>query len=317
MSYEIPDIYSFFSDFKTYMQYDNYIEKNSGKDEHNNTCHAFISDVNISSSETANNICAKFKNLYKFIHTTKESKRSEYLDDNDFAYLNYWLNNKLRNNTLRHNVTVNVFHKKMNSTEEEFTSYDIFEKKLFDFEDIDFTNMNLLTNLYIENSKFYENINSRKEEEKISCLEYNKELINTYKKGIIQCHLYDTNFCKALKHFEGEYVKISGPNSISEKCTDRKFLKLPTYEDVSQGDKKFTVVGSVLGPSVATLFTSIFLYMFTPFGQWIRGKMGKKKEAHSKLYEENDQSLLNTSDNEYSNTDYNEYHLSYDTLANY
>lgn len=44
--------------------------------------------------------------------------------------------------------------------------------------------------------------------------------------------------------------------------------------------------------------------------------MGKKKETHSKLYEENDQSLLNTSDNEYSNTDYNAYHLSYDPVAN-
>ncbi|SBT55178.1 PIR Superfamily Protein [Plasmodium ovale wallikeri] len=217
MSSGIPDIYSFFNEFKKYKEYDNYIEANVGKDEHHkNTCGAFITDVKISSTETTKEICKKFKNLYKFIIFKKSNLTNKSPDNDDFAYLIYWINSKLKDNRLKHNVTVSEFHRNMNN----------------------------------------------------------------------------------------------------QKCIDIKIPDLPTYNYASLGNKEMTLVGSALGPSAATLFTLLFLYKFTPFRQWVHSKIGKNKEAHSIVYEENDQSLLNTSDNENINFDRNPYNISYDSVGN-
>ncbi|SBS99281.1 PIR Superfamily Protein [Plasmodium ovale curtisi] len=316
MSYGIPDIYSFFNEFKKYKQYDNYIETHYGKDKHNeNTCGAFITDVKISSTETANEICAKFKNLYKFIIFTKSNLTNKSLDNDDFAYLNYWINSKLKDNTLKHNVTVSEFHRNMNNREEEFTTHDIFENKLFDLEENDFQNMELLSNLENQYSEIYQNVINYKEKEKISCIEYYNEFIDKYKDGISRCH-NNTNFCNALNIYKTKYYTVYIPETISEKCIEMEIPELPTYNYASLGNKEITLVGSALGPSAATLFTLLFLYKFTPFRQWIHSKIGKNKGAYTIAYEENDQSLLNTLDNEIINFDRNPYNISYDSVGN-
>ncbi|SBS89320.1 PIR Superfamily Protein [Plasmodium ovale curtisi] len=315
MNSAIPDIYSFFSDFKTYMQYDSYIETQYKKDEHNkNTCDAFLPEVNISRTETANDVCAKFKNLYKFIIRKKSQASLSSLNDNDYAYLNYWINIKLRNSTPSHKYTVKEFHERMSFHEKEFVT-SIFEKKLYDLDNVDFSNMNLLSDLYDNYSKIYLET-SKIKEVKILCMSFFQEYIDTYEKGIIQCPHDNTSFCKALKHFKEEYENtFLGEHSMTVNCIDRDRLELPTYEDVS-GNKQITMVGTVLGPSFGTLFTLLFLYKFTPFGQWILAKMGTKKGEHSNLYEEHGQSFLNISDNEDINSDYNQYGISYDSVVN-
>ncbi|SBT83162.1 PIR protein [Plasmodium ovale] len=315
MSSKVPDIYSFFYDYITYKKYEVYIEKHSGTGIHNNTCNVFNHDVPISSTESANNICATFKNLYKFIHTTKKSTRSEYLDNNDFAYLNYWLNSKLKNNTLRHSITVKEFHEKMSNHEWDFVS-GIFDGILYDLGEDDFTNMNLLNNLEINYSEIYENIISRIEKQgKISCLGYYQKYFNIYKEGIKRCP-NNTNFCNVLNIYKKKYESFSDPKTISEKCIDEMIPKLPTYNHISLGDQKFTVIGTILGPSFGMFFTLVFLYKFTPFGQWILSKIGKNKITHSNLYEKNNQLLLDTSDNVHINSAHNSYSISYDSAVN-
>lgn len=44
--------------------------------------------------------------------------------------------------------------------------------------------------------------------------------------------------------------------------------------------------------------------------------MRKTNEAHSKIYDEYDQSLLNTSDSEHKNIGNNAYLMSYDSIVN-
>ncbi|SBT54439.1 PIR Superfamily Protein [Plasmodium ovale wallikeri] len=317
MSSEVPDIYSFFSDFKKYMQYDSHIEKHSGTGEHNNTCDAFIIDVQIPNPESANQICAKFKNLYKFIISTKKPPKNKSLDKNDFAYLNYWINRKLRNTKISNELTVKEFHKKLNNHDDDFVGYDMFAGKLFDIGENDFQNIELLINLENQYGVIFENVLSRdKDEGKISCLKYYKDFVDKYKEGISRCP-NNTNFCNALNIYNEIYEKVYVQDIISEKCIDKEIPKLPTYDDVSLSDKKITVVGTVLGPSFGILFTLLFFYKLTPFGRWIRNKTGINKEAQSIPYEEHDQSFLSTSDNKFINSDSNEYHLFYDSVKNY
>ncbi|SBS94062.1 PIR Superfamily Protein [Plasmodium ovale curtisi] len=315
MSFVEPDIYSFFVSFKNYKGYEFYVDNNFSRMKQDTKCSSFTPDVPISGDETANNICMKFKILYNLIISTKTSPNSKSLDDIDFAYLNYWLNGKLKNNSTSHNLTVEKFQKNMSHIEEEFV-HDNFDGKLYDLGEDDYKNMNLLNYLYENYGIIFNNISSNTKEEKISCLQYAHEFIDNYKKCIIQCPLDDTKFCKALKNFKEEYDKIFfTEGSITEKCIDQELLRLTTYKDISVGDK-ITIVGTILGPSFGTLFASVFLYKFTPFRQWIRAKIRRNQGEDSKLFEENDPSFLDISDNEHISFDQYPYHISYDSVVN-
>ncbi|SBS95695.1 PIR Superfamily Protein [Plasmodium ovale curtisi] len=317
MSDTEADIYSFFNNFETYIQYEQHMEKHYGESEQENECYSFIPDINISSTESANKICEKFKYLYKFIISTKTQPKTKILDNNDFAYLNYWFNCKLRNNMPTNKLTVTDFYENMSDHEVEFGP-DTFDGKLYDLEYEDFNNMNLLSQLKIYYGETYKNMSAHINEVNIPCIQYFQKYITTYKEAIIKCPHDNTSFCKILNNFKEEYDKMFfGEFGISEKCADKEFLKLPTYNDVLQENQKITTVGTILGPSFATLFTSFFLYKFTPLRQWIRGKMGSKIGSHSNLYEENDELSLNTSDNENIKFDEIPYRISYDSVTNY
>ncbi|SBT55559.1 PIR Superfamily Protein [Plasmodium ovale wallikeri] len=306
MSHAVSYMYSFFNDFKTYKSYDDHIETEFKSGERKNLYHYFSPDVQISNNESANEICEKFKCLYELIISVNKNTNSLY--NNDLAYLNYWLNGKLRNNTFKHDIMVNDFYEKMSSRDIEFLSSKL-DKNLYNIEEHDFQNMKLLDYLYVKHGEIYAKMVKIMDQEKLSCLEHFQNLMDNYKKGIIQCHIDNSNFCKALKDFKGEYEKITGPESVSEKCVDRELLQLPTYNDALLEYKNINVVGSVLGPSFATLFTSVFLYMFTPLGQRIRAIMGRNNGIHSDLYEENNESFLSSSDNDHINVDENSYHI--------
>ncbi|SBT57928.1 PIR Superfamily Protein [Plasmodium ovale wallikeri] len=314
MSHAVPNIYSFFNDFKTYKSYDGHIETEYESGERINIYDYFSPDVQISNTENANEICEKFKRLYKLIISINKESGSEKLYDIDFAFLNYWLNSKLRNATISNKLTIQDLITKMGNREEEFI-YNDFNLNIYNIKYEDFNNMTLLSNLYYNHSKIYQSTIGI--EENIPCMEYFQEYINTYKKGIIMCPQDDTNFCKALNHFKKDYEKtFLGQDSISENCIDRERLKLPTYNNVLEEYKNNTTVGTILGSSFGTLFTLLFLYKFTPFGRWLRIKMRTNEKGHSTTYEELGQSLLDNSDTEYINADYNAYHLSYDSLGN-
>ncbi|SBS81969.1 PIR Superfamily Protein [Plasmodium ovale curtisi] len=314
MSSALRDIYSFFNDYKKYKNYETAMKQAFSQNKHETECDSFLTYIQISDSESAKNICVKFKYLHNFIISRKKEPEDTKLNDMDFAYLNYWLNGELRNTTISHNITVHEFRETMSDHEEGFV-YEAFNRNIYDIKDEDFNNMNLLNELQIKYGELFANPTTIMEGI-IPCIEYFEKCINIYKECIIKCPHDDTSFCKALKNFKEEYNKnILGLGGISEKCPDKELLKLPTYKDLSLGDN-VTVVGSILGPCFGTLFTLIFLYKFTSFGQWIHAKMGSNKVAHSNPYEENDQLLLNTSDTEYLNFGENTYGISYDSTGN-
>ncbi|SBT02471.1 PIR Superfamily Protein [Plasmodium ovale curtisi] len=317
MNHVVADIYSFFESFKDYKMYEKEMEVKLSKDNHNTKCDSFISDDRKFGTETANSICVKFKILCNVIETRKIPRIRSVLDEKDYSYINYWLNGKLRNTTITDKLTAYDFQDTMTTQESDLFNYPYLDKKLYDIVEDDYQNMKLLEHLHVNYYENFVKISDLTKEKKILCFEHVKELFDTYKKGIIQCPHDNSNFCKALEHFKREYEKLYlGDYDISEKCTDGELLILPTYSDVSLGDK-ITTVGSILGPSFGTLFAMLLLYKTTPFGQWIRYKMGTNKGSHSNLYEKNDELLLDNSDSCYINSGVNPYSVSYDSITNY
>ncbi|SBT82935.1 PIR protein [Plasmodium ovale] len=313
MAAKDPD-YSFFKSFKDYKNYEKEMKMKilSGND--NPTCATYSWDSKKFGNDSAINICIQFKILCDVIEKRKDPPNLSKIDDKDFSYINYWLNDLSRNNSSSNNLTLKEFQIKMDGIEDIFTTVKL-DEKLYHIKDEDFKNMNLLSDLYDNQGKIFQ-FTSKIKGQIITCIDHFQEFISTYEKGIIQCPHDDTSFCKALKHFKEEYENyVFGQYGASNKCIDKDLLKLPTYKDISAGDK-VTVVGTILGPSFVSLFASIFLYKFTPLGQWIRSKMRTSKGIHSKLYEENDQLLLNTLGTENINSDYNEFSISYDSIVN-
>ncbi|SBT55172.1 PIR Superfamily Protein [Plasmodium ovale wallikeri] len=308
------DIYSFFESFKDYKLYEKEMEEKFTRDSGKTTCDSFAYNDRKFGSESANIACVKFKMLYTIIEQNR-LRKSKFVDDKDFAYLNYWLNVLSRKSTSSNSVTLNEFQSQMSSIEGIFTTV-TFDRKLFDIKDEDYNNMILLSDIDDHHSQIYQNTSKMGEEIK-PCLQYFQEYINTYKKGIIQCPHDNTSFCRALNHFKKKYEeKFFGQYGTAEGCSDKELLKLPTYKNVSIEDK-ITVVGTILGPTLGTLLASVFLYRLTPFGKWIHSKLETKKGAHNNLYEINDELLLDNSDSSYMYSRENPYRLSFESITHY
>ncbi|SBT51633.1 PIR Superfamily Protein [Plasmodium ovale wallikeri] len=236
--------YSFFKEFKEYKEYEGAMNHVFSRDKLNTNCDSYLNDVQKFGTEKANDVCVKFKILCKLIESKKKGPETRKLDHKDYAFLNYWLNSKLRNGDTSNKLTVQEFQSQINEYEYEFWGV-TFDKKLYDIKDEDFNNMILLSDLYDYMAQNFHSI-SKLGEKKTPCIGYFEKYINTYKQGIIQCPHDDTSFCKALTHFKGDYErKILGVDGISEKCMDRENLLLPTYGDVSL-ERKNTIVGSIL-----------------------------------------------------------------------
>ncbi|SBT02110.1 PIR Superfamily Protein [Plasmodium ovale curtisi] len=312
MSVTEPDIYSFFESFKDYKTYEQEMKVMFTRDTDKPTCETHSWGSKKFGDDSANNICIKFKILCEVIKSKKRGSEPRILDHTDYAFLNYWLNSLSKKTTSSHNLTVYMFQDTFSSIEEYFVNYGMLNKKLYDIKNEDFNNMVLLSDLYDNIAQIFYDTRAL-DDKKISCIKYFQKYINTYKQGIIKCPHDNTSFCKALKHFKKDYEqKFLGVHSISEKCVDKENLLLPTYDDLLL-EKNNTIVGSILGPSFATLITSFFLYKFTPLGQWIRTKMGSAKEAQNNLYNENNQLFLDTSDNKHTNFDEIPYRITYDS----
>ncbi|SBT74050.1 PIR protein [Plasmodium ovale] len=311
-----PDIYSFFMSIKEYYGYAEEMSTKLRGTTENTKCYYFSSDPRNFGTERVKDICVKFITLYNVIDKKRQSKQT-IVNDNDFAFLNYWLNSISKSAKISPYITVNEFQKTVGDREQEFTTYITLDKKLYDMKYEDYNNMVLLDELQNEHGQIYKNMSERMEEMNISCIEYFQKYINTYGICIAKCPNNDTDFCKVIEHFKRKYEKLFlGDNDLSKNCIDRDQLKLPTYKDVSLAYQKNTIVGSILGPSVATLFTTVFLYKFTPFGQWIHAKMGTGKGMLDNLYEENEQLSLDNLDNDNIRFGENPYIISYDSVVN-
>ncbi|SBT83161.1 PIR protein [Plasmodium ovale] len=315
MSDTKSDIYAFFKEFKEYKECEAAMNQVFSGNRLNMKCDSFLKDNQNFGTENANDVCVKFKILCNIIESKKRKPNTKKLNDIDFAFLNYWLNSKLRNGNTSNNLTVYKFQDTFSSIEIDFINYGLLNDKLYDIKNENFNNMNLLSDLYFYHGEIYQKT-SNLGKEKIPCIEYFEKYINTYKQGIIQCPHDNTSFCEALKHIKEKYKEnFLQEYSMTKHCIDRDRLELPTYKDVS-GNKQITIVGSVLGPSLGTLFTLLFLYKSTSFAQWIRAKMLTNKGEKSNPYETNNELFLDISDNEHVSFGENQYRISYDSVVN-
>ncbi|SBT01191.1 PIR Superfamily Protein, partial [Plasmodium ovale curtisi] len=107
-------------------------------------------------------ICEKFKSMYRSLITIKETSTIINVKENDYLFLNYWLNDKLSTNSLKSSFSVKGFYEKLQEMDKIYFSNKSLEEKLNNIESYHLENMKILFDLYKIKDKIYSIISEGK-----------------------------------------------------------------------------------------------------------------------------------------------------------
>ncbi|SBT52601.1 PIR Superfamily Protein [Plasmodium ovale wallikeri] len=323
--------YEFFKYFDLYMKQEQSMKEGWNSQSYTDKC---ILDVRFSAGNLKNDevICAKFKCFYNLLlfSTLSDSKPKEHVE-----YLNFWLNDQLKNN-INLSTRVNDFYQRLKLMRVIIDVENELENKIYDINEEHFTNMKNLHDLYSN----YSNIKRITEvpTSENNCLEYSEKCVETYTKAIKKCSIDTTIFCRALKNFKEKYDEIN--NSISLKnCKEQTLLALPDYNDPSTGislqegqlesdeqlhasaeqasNTYFSPVFGFIGTILGIFFTLLIMYKYTPLISGFFRGMVKEKKINTNLEEVyNQEILLDNSDFEHNNSDNMSYNIIYNPTLN-
>ncbi|SBT83850.1 PIR protein [Plasmodium ovale] len=312
------DNYSFFKNINFYMNKAENAEAKRETRSQKNICKSFLSDATFKNISFSELFCVQFKHLYNLLYNrNKGGNTAGSLDSTDCAFINFWLNDKLRGINIDPSIYLNEFYKQIKIKNKEIFKDDLLDKKLYNIEKYDLENMRRLYDLYNIKSNVSEAIAEEMDnKESVSCLTYTKECFGKYRDVIINCIHGCFDFYTALTDFRNKFEEDLSPfteKSIS--CKYKELFELPDYETVliehKSGPFKRIITLPVLFPLLGMLFTLIFSDTLTPFRQKAFEKIKSTKNMLLGALERRNLLLLYTSDNDRSIEDQEEYSISY------
>ncbi|SBT74130.1 PIR protein [Plasmodium ovale] len=289
-------------------------------------CNSFVKDDifrNISSPEQ---ICEQFKHMYDSLYgNTGESTRSS-SDKYVLVFLNYWLNDKLRDNDKNLLVSVQKFYEKIKENDSSFFKDNLLYENLCNMEYTEFEYMKVLYELYNYKRKIYNiMIHGSTDQSTELCEQYTKACYVKYKESIYKCLNGSYNFLNNLKTFKSTYeISINKSTDHGGKCKSHHLISLPEYDDVLREynipkKEQFgsIITMAILVPLLALSFPLIFSNTFTPIRQFIHEKIKNTKHILINVDENGNELLLHSSDFENEILDNVEYNLGYYSVRNF
>ncbi|SBS95733.1 PIR Superfamily Protein [Plasmodium ovale curtisi] len=250
-----------------------------------------------------------FKQLKQYLEKYKNNTSCK--TSNCCRYINYWLNDKVRN---LYDLNRNDFHlfQKYAKCEEHKETFKC-TSDIYLLSEEEFQSVNELYELY---DAYYAYI-SVKNNSNVSC-DYANKFTNKHNNLVYKCNYKENNnMCNEIKTvtelFETNLVETS-------KVCGRKLTKLLTIPDAYATEKikvseflrsisPMPVFPSIIGISL----TLLFLYKFTPIGSLLLGKINKNKIISSNLQDQTQEFLYN-SEEENSNYKKRRYNISYKSV---
>ncbi|SBS90876.1 PIR Superfamily Protein [Plasmodium ovale curtisi] len=288
------------------------------------SCYYFLINNVFPSIENPHIICEKFKYIYNLLSNNKRGGKKEgTLKNNDWAFLNYWLNDKLRSTNTDMSICVKDFYEKLRDMDEDYFKIASTDDKLFNMKKHDFENMKKLFELYNIKDKISGAIaNENSQEEDLSCLWYTKECYRKYKEAIISCRGDCLYFYSLIKEFKIKYKNdLSSFAETSISCKYKELFELPDYETVlkehKSGSFKRIITLPLLFPLLGMCFMFIFSDTLTPFRQKAFEKIKSTKNMLFGARERSNELLSYTSDNDNIIGDHEEYSIGYYSVGNY
>ncbi|SBS92761.1 PIR Superfamily Protein [Plasmodium ovale curtisi] len=287
------------------------------------SCETLLNDVISSQFRYPHIICEQFKSMYRSVITIKEISDVKKVKENDYLFLNYWLNDKLSTNSLKSSFSVKDFYKKLQEMDKIYFSNKSLEEKLNNIESYHLENMKILLDLYKIKDKIYSIISEGKLTDKNSSwLEHKNERNKKYKEGIIKCRDGCDDFHNALKQFKCIYENTMKPQyRHSYHLQYKELFELPDHDSVikeySKEKLKSITTASFLVPVFGLLFLLMSSNMFLPIQHNLLEKI---KNAKNKLFtvEERENELLSyTSFNNNRINDEEDYNIGYYSVRNF
>ncbi|SBS93650.1 PIR Superfamily Protein [Plasmodium ovale curtisi] len=301
-----------------------------------NKCDNFLSGTTFLNNPSAKQICEEFTFLHDSLckKCRDEKHEDEPLTEDDCNFLNYWLNDKLREYVRDNSNYVKQFYKKIKeldatvfSKHEElenrinFIDPDIFEnmKYLYDLYDNSRTILNMMrgqdypdeeiTNE--ENVEGEQESEENKNEKQKSCSDYTEDCSKKYKKAMDKCLNDNDDFYKALKDFKISYnIAVEQETQDLRNCKSSQYFHLPNYDPVLEKQRNI-MAGKILSAPLILSFVIPLLYKYTPFGPFFRAKAKIIKNRWINPDKDENELLLLSTDNEDNISENGEYNIGY------
>ncbi|SBT55383.1 PIR Superfamily Protein [Plasmodium ovale wallikeri] len=293
-------------------------------DEIENSCYFFLLNDIFPEIQSTHIICEQFKKIYNLLSNSKIGKEDGKLENDDYSFMNYWLNDKIRGTHTNLPMCVNDFYQKLKEVnKKDYFKIITLDNKFYSMTKNDLDNMRKLYDLYNIKDKISESITEEFTEEKsLSCLKYTKECYRKYKEAIINCQGNCLHFYSLIKEFKSKYKNdLSDSAKSSLSCKSAELFELPNYGVVLKEHESVRIIRngtlSVLLPLLGVFLMFKYSDKFTPFSQYILEKIKRRKNI---LFgeEEGDNELLSyTSDDDSSIYNNGEYNISYYNVRNY
>ncbi|SBS99485.1 PIR Superfamily Protein [Plasmodium ovale curtisi] len=286
------------------------------------SCNSLLNDNIFSKIPKPHITCEKFKYLYHSLIGVRKNSRYQ-PDENDYIFLNYWLNDKLRSNNLNSSFYVKDFYVALQKMDNIYFSNQFLEEKLNNIESYHLENMRILFDLYKTKNEIYNIISEGKLKNKMdSCLEYKKECNIKYRDGIINCRNGCNDFHNALKQFKCLYESsMAMYKDDKDDLQYKELFELPDHDSLinEYRRKHFGSITNILFlvPAFGLIFMLMYSNMFSPYRHYILEKIKSKKNEWFNVKERENKLLSHTYDNDNRIIDEGEYNIGYYSIKNF
>ncbi|CAI7722600.1 PIR protein [Plasmodium vivax] len=305
--------------FKFLEAIDENIEKDIDQAQYNTdtSCESVVK-TDIPERILSNHVCEKFNKLYNLLC----KKKTKTCNENDYLFLNFWLNNSLYSKGEQYQIDIKEYFQKLKNNVKGFKEDTKLENSLSKINNDILENMNILYNLHTSLRNIY---NGFKEvcKDRETCLRYYNIFVGEYKKGIIKCSNNDNNFCIGINQLNKFYTQFKKNSSLSKEFESSDLVDLPTYEEVAKEfsikyAKKMTMmICSILGPVFGIITLWICIKKLKSFGK--RGNIvkGKDKRNSTTIDKKTEHMLFDPSYTGEAEVKRGKYKVPYNNVGNY
>ncbi|CAG9485744.1 unnamed protein product [Plasmodium vivax] len=266
-------------------------------------------------------VCNKFNNLISLLCNRKSSlDKNKALNNSDYKYLNFWVNDEISKKGFDDNATVDDFSD--NTKDENKECFDrVMLRNILNYIDADdLKRMKILDKLYQSYYEMNEIIFSNKSEEISKCSVISTQCITQYKDAITEFRKTKDSFYNTLMKFEINYIKLHAEAVRKNTSFEEYIEKIPIEYKISdlsfysaEYERKKIILISLLGSAFAIISILIYIYKFTPFRTRMRSKArNMKKKFHS--LDDNNNTLQGFDAFHHANTNNKMYNLAYNSV---
>ncbi|SBT83867.1 PIR protein [Plasmodium ovale] len=276
------------------------------------------------------------KKILRNLWSIPEEDHGDMNEDVRCTYLNMWLYYKVVRNDIPEELILKIFNlaKQMfdDLPNSKKCEYDLpFERDFKEPEKI------MKLNHFVDNSGLIEEtLKGEKGSNYFNCLKYIKECAEIYAEINASYCVNDTEnkfttFCQELKTFDDEFASIlSGNSEIAKEIppltsfVSEVAVRLPRRqqaEELHSGEDDHSIshiqssISKVGGSLVGMGTVLLLMYQFTPFGPWLRSRIGGNKGKNNHLDEEEmDHMYLNEYGNDSIYSDDIGYNMGYNAM---